>query len=460
MARSSDKDIILLIVFFLSIFVFPFVVIFWIIKGIVKFNTLQQQNPKKEKMVVYNPKYSHLNRYYLNDRVLIYKTKEDIKNDANGKYERISETQKKKYLIERKTFLKAFYSIFSSFIFLLADVFLLLGLKIQQTQLFFFVLSGLMFLTGIFLMVVMFIKLNSCEKTLILEQLRKQLRKTYKELTSQKVYEYKSYVQQNSPMFKSVKRLNDGYSFDKEICKKHNYSKNLNNKRQFDCFDYTKWVYQLICSNPHFFDRLDTIYDEECKKYDKYSSEYNLLKKFRDESDVEDLSLDFETFNYIERKIYNENKKPPIIKPSITLQISYTSPTGRNHYYDEHTYTYYDLLKIIEEKEQSEQLVIKEKERKEKLAQEKREKEKKLRDLNKLEAKLSQKEKEITAKEKEFIEATREHIYTADKIELTKQKIEIDENLSLTQKLKLLRTKFDNGEITYEEYQSKRKELM
>ena len=38
--------------------------------------------------------------------------------------------------------------------------------------------------------------------------------------------------------------------------------------------------------------------------------------------------------------------------------------------------------------------------------------------------------------------------------------IEVDENLTISQKMKLLREKFDNGEITYEEYQAKRKELI
>ena len=66
----------------------------------------------------------------------------------------------------------------------------------------------------------------------------------------------------------------------------------------------------------------------------------------------------------------------------------------------------------------------------------------------------------LNQKEQEFINATRDHIYTAEKIDVAKEEIIIDENLTLSQKLKLLRTKFDNGEITYEEYQSRRKGLM
>lgn len=388
------------------------------------------------------------------------KTKEIIEKEAEEKYKRISDTMKQKHLRDRKVFLKSFNIVFSciSFFFGLVCLFATFGAK--KIDIFTLILSIIFLIIGIILLIVMFVKLKQTDETLILEQLRKVLRKTYNNLTTQKVAQYKSYVKQNSPMYKSIKELNSNYDFDRKTCKSHHYHEYLNSKRQLDNFNYEKWIYQKMNEESEFFDNFEKIYENNLKKYNKYSSEYALLKKFRKEIEVENLDLEYEAFNYIEQEIFNENKQSAITKPSISLEISYTSPSGRNHYSANHTYTYYDLLEMVKEKEEQEKQILAERKKKEKLVEEKRAKEKKLRELDKLEKKLAEKEQEINKKEKEFLEATKEHIYTTDNVAIDNAEIKIDENLTISQKMKLLREKFDNGEITYEEYQAKRKELM
>ena len=296
------------------------------------------------------------------------KTKEIIEKEAEEKYKRISDTMKQKHLRDRKVFLKSFNIVFSCISFFLSVVCLFATFGAKEIDIFTLILSIILLIIGIILLIVMFVKLKQTDKTLILEQLRKVLRKTYNNLTTQKVSQYKSYVKQNSPMYKSIKELNGNYDFDRKTCKNHHYHEYLNSKRQLDNFNYENWIYQKMNEESEFFDNFEKIYENNLKKYNKYSSEYALLKNFRKEIEIESLELDYETFNYIEREIFNENKQSAITKPSISLEISYTSPSGRNHYSANNTYTYYDLLEMVKEKEEQEKQILAERKKKEKLA--------------------------------------------------------------------------------------------
>ena len=267
-----------------------------------------------------------------------------------------------------------------------------------------------------------------------------------------------------SKLFMEIEALNKKFPFHKISSAQLKFNPTFKSKRSLDNLDFYKFMEKEIeCSQDYYATLFDNV-DENIKDFQNYNLEYKKIEKYTTEEDftkIKEIKLKYKTFNKCEKKIYQNSKlRQPIIEITAHCHATYTSPSGRNHYWRDTEYSFSQLKNILKNLEHSQKMANIAREQKEKLAQERREKEKKLRDLNKLEVRLSQKEKEINAKEKEFIEATKEHIYTADKVDIQKQDIQIDENLSLTQKLKLLRTKFDNGEITYEEYQSKRKELM
>jgi len=267
-----------------------------------------------------------------------------------------------------------------------------------------------------------------------------------------------------SRLYITVTSLNNRYKFHSISNSMLKFNPILKSKRSLENLDIYQYIANEIGNSQSYYSSLFNKIDENIRDYRNYQSEYKGIERYTTEEEFakyENIKLKYKTFVSCEKKLYKQLKlKEPTMDLSAQCHATYTSPSGKNHYWRDASYTFNQLKQMLRNIEQKQQMAIIEKERKEKLAQEKREKEKKLRELNKLEAKLSQKEKEINEKEQEFIEATKEHIYTADKVEVQKQEIEIDENLSLSQKLKLLRTKFDNGEITYEEYQAKRKELM
>lgn len=267
-----------------------------------------------------------------------------------------------------------------------------------------------------------------------------------------------------SRLYVTINSLNNRYKFNSIGNSVLKFNPTLKSKRSLENLDLYQYVTNEIEGSQSYYNSLFNKIDENIRDYRNYQSEYKSIEKYTTEEEFtkfENVKLKYKTFLSCEKKLYKQLKlKEPTMDLLAECHATYTSPSGRNHYWRDASYSFNQLKQMLKNVEQKQQMAIQEKERKEKLAQEKREKEKKLRELNKLEEKLTQKEKEINEKEREFIEATKEHIYTTDKLEVKKQEIVIDENLSLTQKLKLLKEKFDNGEISYEDYQAKRKELM
>jgi hypothetical protein len=321
---------------------------------------------------------------------------------------------------------------------------------------------GIVFsLVGAIVLGNMFANLKLPDEKIILQQLQIILKKIYRDWSYEKVAQAKSLVKSHSEMYKKIKELNSKYKFDRTICKVHAYRESLNSKRQFDNFDHQKWIFNFMDQTPVFFGKLKSTYEENVQRYNEYSSLYDSFEQYTQEIEIEDLDVEFEFFNHAEKLIFEDEKQRKIEKPSIYLEFSYVSPSGRNSYLNRHIYSYRELLQLIETKKVEEELRLEEKRSKEILAQQKREKERKLRELDKKEKQLEKRDKEIAEKEKEFLEATKEHVYTASKEDnIVVNNVQIEENMSITQKMKILRSKFDNGEITYDEYQKARKELL
>lgn len=398
---------------------------------------------------------------YMKKNSRIFKlTKHDVKKEADKKYNKISDGMKQKLLRSRKKSLKTFYITFICLALLLCLASIGTILYIKDTNIILLASSIVFFGISVFCIIVLPVKLKRPQELLIKAQLKKALKKTYNELTLKKVEICKPYVKQNSDMYKNIEKLNNKYGFDRYTCRIHYYYEYLNSKRQFDNFNYDKWITQQIDNYPTFFNKLKEVYEKNSTLYQEYSRQYSKLNIYKTEIETENLNLEYETFNYIEKLLFNESKLASITEPTIILEISYTSPSGRNHYSDQHTYSFSFLLNKLEIREKQKDLILAEKLKKEKLAAEKRAKNAKLRNLEKIEKELEKKEQEINIKEKEFLDATKEHIYCAENKMITNFGIEINDTMTLTQKMKILKEKFNNGELTYDEYQKKRKEII
>ena len=240
----------------------------------------------------------------------------------------------------------------------------------------------------------------------------------------------------------------------------------LKSKRALDNFIIKKYILDELEKNKKNYEELINNADENKSIYNKYLNDYFKLEKYTTIEEFQsygNIHMKFKTFIKIENQLFINNKlNPPITEIAIHCHPTYTSPTGRNHYFKDQYFYYneikYLLLSVNERMEQRTQEMLLKEENK----RIKREKEKKLRELDKYEQRLKEKEKELNIKEKEFLDATKDQLYSTDSNEIILQKKsqEINEELTISQKLKILKNQFENGEITFEEYQSKRKDLI
>ena len=209
-----------------------------------------------------------------------------------------------------------------------------------------------------------------------------------------------------------------------------------------------------IEENKDWFIKLLNKAEDNDSSYKSYSKDY---KKAEEYTTLEEFQL-YEDIHML----YEQSKLPkPITSIGIHCHPTYTSPSGRNHYYKDAVYSHDQIKTLINLVEARSKQRAKEQQEKEEKNRAKREKEKRLRELDKLEKHLKEKEESLNAKEKEFLDATKDQMYSTDSVVTPVTTEDYDsKELSISQKLKILKTQFENGEITYSEYQEKRKELM
>ena len=268
-------------------------------------------------------------------------------------------------------------------------------------------------------------------------------------------------VKERSKVIKGINSLNEKFQFNNIVNDIIPFTPKLKSKSALENLNIYEYVMDQIERNQNYYMVLFNEIEENIKDYNEYEYEYSKIKKITTEdefSKFEGLKIKYKTFvKYEEKLYYSLKQKSPVTDIFIKVHATYTSPSGRNHYWIDESYDYVQIKQMLRDIEQRQELIRLEKEIKEKLAAEKRAKEKRLRELDKLEIKLKEKEELLTQKEKEFQEATRGHIYSTEHTNVFEEEYKEKTKYQL---LKDLRKQFENGEITKEEYNSKRKELI
>ena len=273
------------------------------------------------------------------------------------------------------------------------------------------------------------------------------------------------YVKETSRVYGELKRINSQADFSYVGTKELYLNPQLKSKITLEKSNLNLLTRNEVAQNLEYYKRIVTRVDSNRLKWQKYVKAYDSILPFTTEEEffkiVGNSQIEYKKYLLIEQDLYKKERlQRPVTEITVHCHATYTSPSGRNHYWRDEYISFYELRKIIEEIDEeieSNRFKVAQKNMKD---EERKAKQKRLRELDKLEVSLQKKEMEIDKREQEFIEATKGHIYTNSETNILKECIEIEENLSLSQKLKLLRTKFENGEISYEEYQIKRKELM
>jgi len=267
-----------------------------------------------------------------------------------------------------------------------------------------------------------------------------------------------------STLYKIIVTTNDKYKFNDRLNDKLKFNPILKSKRSLDNLDLSQYIANEIKNNKSYYQKLFNSIDSNRTDYNKYIIDYKSIEKYMIEEEflkINGIKIKYKAFNNCERKIYKSSKlKQPITSLAFICHATYTSPSGRNYYWKDANFSFNELKYFLKQINNLEEYSLREQKEKEKLAEERRSKERKLRELDKIESQLINKENQLAEKESEFKKATKGHIYSAEaKIE-ENNKVEIDDKETPYQKLKKLKLMLDNGEIIFEEYTKKRNELL
>lgn len=276
-----------------------------------------------------------------------------------------------------------------------------------------------------------------------------------------------NYVCSNSFLYEEIIKLNNLYTFN-EIDNLKDRGISCNNYNNYVNFNIKNHIKKELKVNDDFRILYSYVYENNIK-YNLYEKEYSKLTKFYQKENqivsLQNLEMSVDDFRRIENKIYTDLKlKKPIIDFNICYYINYTSPAGRSNYTRKEYLSYTELGELISETpNQKIELLEKELKRTKNLL---RKKELLLNKLPNREKVLAKKEKELITKErnlmyriKEFEIATKGHIYNSNENVINYKKNNNEENLNKWEKLQKIKRKYEDGEISYDEYKEERDKL-
>ncbi len=153
---------------------------------------------------------------------------------------------------------------------------------------------------------------------------------------------YTILVKDTSLRYKDVLGINSRYDFY-DLRKKYTYYKQHNSKVQFDRFDYTKFLEELIEKDIDFFELILKAAEENNVLMEQYETELMNISPFVDEDTFDMKGVSFSKYRKMEEKVVSNAILDPVLAPKILIASSYISPKGRNSYNDNRTFSCSEL---------------------------------------------------------------------------------------------------------------------
>lgn len=158
-------------------------------------------------------------------------------------------------------------------------------------------------------------------------------------------YRYHKYVVQcikRSERYKQIEEINRNYYFY-TIDPNYYFERVLNSKQQFYKFDSVKYVKDCIYNNPEHYSRLVEEIKKNKRTFPLYKKAVNKAYKMCASGNC--LTPDF-YYRRLERKLLKSLLKHPVTEVRFLCYWSYTSPQGRNDYYNEKTFSFASIQRF------------------------------------------------------------------------------------------------------------------
>lgn len=158
----------------------------------------------------------------------------------------------------------------------------------------------------------------------------------------------KKIVLENSEKIKTLKELNNNFSYD-SIMPSYTYYAFCNSKRSLERYSIYEFFVSTVQKNKDTFYRVINVITSNIEKYNLYTSLIKNIRSTITEEKCKELKINMNKFLKYEDKYFKDLiRSKPITYVSINCHASYTSPAGRNHYDKYITYNFNDLKEVYE----------------------------------------------------------------------------------------------------------------
>lgn len=144
---------------------------------------------------------------------------------------------------------------------------------------------------------------------------------------------YAILVKDTSLRYKDVLNINSRYDFF-DLREEYTYFKSHNSKVQFDRFDYTKYLEELIERDKDFFELVLKATVENNVLMEQYETELMNISPFADKDTFDIKGMSFSKYRKMEEKVVSNTILDPVLAPKVIIESAYVSPKGRNSYHD------------------------------------------------------------------------------------------------------------------------------
>lgn len=154
-------------------------------------------------------------------------------------------------------------------------------------------------------------------------------------------------VKKNSKYYQAVVRLNKETAFLTIWSQVTNKTVYLNSKKAFDNFNVSKYAQEYVNSNKAAINELVEKVNKNRETQKTYNEKFAIIEHTTDPKVAKKAGIGLTSFVKRETKFANSIRKTGCADLSLTIKYQYTSPAGRNHYEAKRTYSYNDILRML-----------------------------------------------------------------------------------------------------------------
>lgn len=154
---------------------------------------------------------------------------------------------------------------------------------------------------------------------------------------------YNQIVLKHSKLLVELEEVNKAFVFKDDFKDHYRYTERVEYKSKLDRFDFESYLLYKSENDKIFFEELISKIDFNLSLHKKYQQKLLNLKSSFNQEDAKKFFVSLKRLIAVENKYYQKKIIKPQLETEIEIYVRYTSPRGRNSYYRNATYPFYEI---------------------------------------------------------------------------------------------------------------------